>query len=61
MNGTGVDPALEMEVLRAENTRLIALLEAQGIEWRAGVCEKPRIKWGLRESAADPAFRRRDL
>lgn len=121
MNGTGVDPALEMEVLRAENTRLIALLESHGIdwrlpqptplvareqassrlstaekvalfrrlfrgrtdvfsvrweskttgkagyapacanEWRAGVCEKPRIKWGLRESAADPAFRRRGL
>jgi len=34
MNGTGVDPALEMEVLRAENTRLIALLESHGIDWR---------------------------
>lgn len=34
MNGTGVDPALEMEVLRAENIRLIALLESHGIDWR---------------------------
>jgi hypothetical protein len=34
MNGPGFDTALELERLRAENARLIALLEASGIEWR---------------------------
>jgi len=36
----------ELLALRAENARLIASLESCGIEWRAGVCEKPRIKGG---------------
>ena len=34
MNGPEVDQALELKALQAENARLIALLEAQGIEWR---------------------------
>ncbi|WP_322994389.1 TOTE conflict system archaeo-eukaryotic primase domain-containing protein [Castellaniella sp.] len=34
MNGTDVDQALKLKVLQAENTRLIALLEFHGIEWR---------------------------
>jgi len=34
MNCSDVDKASEMEGLRAENARLIALLESHGIEWR---------------------------
>lgn len=34
MNFTGGDPALELVKLRAENARLVALLDAHGIEWR---------------------------
>ena len=34
MTGPGIDPALELERQRAENARLIALLESRGIEWR---------------------------
>lgn len=33
MNGSGIDPALELERQRVENARLIALLESHGIEW----------------------------
>lgn len=34
MNGPGIDPVLELEKQRAENARLIVLLELHGIEWR---------------------------
>ena len=34
MNGPGIDPVLELERQRAENARLITLLESHGIEWR---------------------------
>lgn len=34
MNGPEVDLALDRKALQAENTRLIALLESHGIEWR---------------------------
>ena len=34
MNGPGIDPVLELEKQRAENARLIVLLESHGIEWR---------------------------
>jgi hypothetical protein len=34
MNGTDVDHTLEVKGLRAENARLIALLESHGIEWQ---------------------------
>jgi superfamily II DNA or RNA helicase len=34
MNSPGTDPALELQRQRTENARLIALLEAHGIEWR---------------------------
>ena len=34
MNGPDVDQALELQGLQAENARLMALLEAHGIEWR---------------------------
>lgn len=34
MNGPGIDPVLELERQRAENARLISLLESHGIEWR---------------------------
>ena len=34
MNGPEVDQALELEAIRAENARLIALLKTHGIEWR---------------------------
>jgi superfamily II DNA or RNA helicase len=34
MNGPGLDPVLELERQRAENARLITLLESHGIEWR---------------------------
>jgi len=34
MNGPGIDPVLEQERQRAENARLITLLESHGIEWR---------------------------
>jgi len=32
--GQDIDPVLELERQRAENARLIALLESHGIEWR---------------------------
>ena len=34
MNGPGIDPVLELQRQRAENARLIILLESHGIEWR---------------------------
>lgn len=34
MNDPGIDPVLELEKQRAENARLIVLLESHGIEWR---------------------------
>lgn len=34
MHAPDVDQALELEDLRSENTRLIALLESHGIEWQ---------------------------
>jgi hypothetical protein len=34
MNCSDVDKAFELEGLRSENARLIALLETHGIEWR---------------------------
>jgi len=33
----------DLDRLRREIARLIGLLEAHGIAWRSGVCEKPRI------------------
>lgn len=35
MNGPNVDKSSDLEGLRAENARLIALLESHGIEWRS--------------------------
>lgn len=34
MNGSGIDPVLELERQRTENARLIILLESHSIEWR---------------------------
>jgi hypothetical protein len=50
----------ELALLRAENRRLIALLESQGIEWRAGQQSSPAPAESARLSADEKValFRR---